>query len=146
MFIDALLCKSSPVDAREVYVQKLLNKYDVKYENREKEGLIDLRYDFKKPILFNNVRIYSVSYFGDSGSLFYTVASGDMKKFIQEIGAKKIPKDKLKENGWGGLGQYFKETEILPTKRHPWPPIVIVGKDNKIKSNQFYFGCQEFDG
>lgn len=147
MFLDALLCKISPVDARNKNIQILLDKYHVKYDNRDKDGLIDLTYEFKEPFEFKGAIISSIFYEGDSGSLFYAVASGDMRHFIKAMNAKPIPEESIEKYGWWKInGDYYKMTEIPTTEEVPFPPVILIGKGYKIKPGQFYFGCRQFDG
>ena len=145
MFMDALLCKSPPVDARNADVRAILDSYHVTYEDREKESLADMKYDFKKPLKFKNMIISSVFYLGDSGSLFYAIASGNIQQVIKDVGAKPVKKDKLDTYGWGEGREYFKET-MQPTMENPFPSIIIIGESYKFKPGQFYFGCEVFDG
>lgn len=143
-FRAALLCKAEPIDAREANIANQLKKQKIAVKDFEKNGLINLKYRFAKPLYISNVKVSAVRYQGDSGSYFYAIAKGDMAKFAESIGAKSVPRSSKETLSWGDINQYFKYTNPV-TKTNPYPNIILIGRDKTSKQDEFYFGCLRFD-
>lgn len=140
----ALLCKTDPIDDRDPNIIALLDQENIKIVYKDEE-LLDLEYQFAKPLAILNVTILGVRYLGDSGSYFFATTKGDMDQFAKSIGAKAVPVN-LKENiSWDDINQYYKFATPA-TKDNPYPDTILIGRDKDSKPGEFYFGCMRFDG
>jgi hypothetical protein len=143
-FKAALLCNVAPIDGRDAKVVKQLSEQNITVKNLEEDGLINLEYHFAKPLEIMNTTVSQIKYQGDSGSYFYAIAKGDIDTFAKSMAAIPIPADLKEEMSWGDIGQYYQYTAPV-TEENPFPSIILIGRDKNVKSDEFYFGCEEFD-
>jgi hypothetical protein len=143
-FKAALLCKVDPIDGRDAKVAKQLSQQNITVKNLEEDGLINLEYHFAKPLEIMNTTVSQIKYQGDSGSYFYAIAKGDIDTFAKSMAATPIPADLKEAMSWGDIGQYYQYTAPV-TEENPFPSIILIGRDKNVKSDEFYFGCEEFD-
>lgn len=140
-FRAALFGETEAIDARDRKTQMQLARLGVKVKETD-DSPIDLSYRFPSPMVISGATVSRVVYTGDSGSLFYAVAQGDVDAFVKRFQLRRVPAG-MKETH-GIYSQYYKWLGKRGDT-FPYPGIFYVKIIDR-KKGLFEFGTQTFDG